>query len=143
MSGAPPGNLPYGWTEDTDGDIVFYKSNWRNPRPTPHFAVLCSTVYGKSFRGGNGEALGLRSTTRQPEIIRPGNWYYYNNFTAESTEEKPPLFAKQSSGKQLKYLVAAVKLQNFVRQRSRRKRVRVKRAKKNCRTCWISPSMGK
>ena len=30
-------NLPYGWTEDTDGDIIFYKSNsgeTQDQRPT-------------------------------------------------------------------------------------------------------------
>ena len=124
-------NLPYGWTEDTDGDIIFYKSNsgeTQDQRPTlPCFAV---TYNEKASTAEWTKLWDSRSTARQPDIIRPGNWYYYNNFTAESTEEKPPLFAKQSNGKQPKYIVSILKLQNFVRQTQGRKRVRVQRAKK-------------
>ena len=34
------------------------------------------------------------------------NYYYYNNYSAEITSEKPPLFAKQSLGEQPIYLTA-------------------------------------
>ena len=124
-------NLPYGWTEETDGEIIFYKSNTgetQDQRPKlPCFAV---TYNDKASTAEWSKLWDSRSTTRQPECIRPGNWYYYNNFTTEGTEEKPPLFTKQSNGKQPKYLIAIVLLQNFIRQTQGRKRVRVQRAKK-------------
>lgn len=89
----------------------------------PKFAVKVAN------RSSNPEWSELwDSRTNERGVVRPGNYYYYNNYSAESTNEKPPLFAKQSLGEQPVYLTAIQKLQNMVRNHQGRRRVRVQRA---------------
>jgi Ca2+-binding EF-hand superfamily protein len=126
VSGAP--KLPWGWTEKQDSDGVFYyvantgETSYDVPT-LPRFAVKTAE------RSSAPEWTELwDSRTNERGLVRPGNYYYYNNYSGEIVTDKPPLYAKQSQGDIPIYLKAAIIIQNMVRNHQGRRRCRVQRA---------------